>query len=100
MEYFDNVDLDGKDQHEDTGSCSDMSESCSSESTEDRLEIMPLYSSLEQIFIEQKREDIDEAEEQQIVHLLRCIFQYDAAMRPTAENILNHPWFRTEELGQ
>lgn len=65
---------------------------------EEPLIIMAPCRSLEERFADKKPQDVDEVEEQQIVHLLRWIFQYDAAARPTAEEILGHPWFQT--MGQ
>lgn len=64
---------------------------------EEPLIIMAPCRSLEERFAAKKPHDVDEAEEQQIVHLLRWIFQYDAAARPTAEEILEHPWFQSME---
>ncbi|KAJ4412065.1 hypothetical protein N0V82_008865 [Gnomoniopsis sp. IMI 355080] len=85
---------DGVDYKEDAAS--GMSEVWSELSTDEELLIMMAHChSLEQRFCEKKPEDIDEVEGQNIIHLLRWIFQYDAAARPTAVEILNHPWFQT-----
>lgn len=51
--------------------------------------------SLEERFREHKPEDIDEAEEEQILQFLRWIFQHDAEKRPIVDEILAHPWFHT-----
>lgn len=61
---------------------------------EDPLIIMAPCRSLEGRFAHNKPQDVDEVEEKQILHLLRSIFQYDAAARPTAEQLLDHPWFQ------
>lgn len=49
-------------------------------------------NTLEQRFRKNRPKDIDEAEEQQILHLLRWVFQYEPAARPTVDEILTHPW--------
>lgn len=54
IDYFDHVDLDGKDQSEDAESGCELSGSCSPESADDPLEVMPVCSLLEQIFKETK----------------------------------------------
>lgn len=56
--------------------------------------MMTHCNTLEQRFRKNRPEDIDEAEEQQILHLLRWVFQYEPTARPTAEEILTHPWFK------
>ncbi|KAJ4393335.1 hypothetical protein N0V93_002543 [Gnomoniopsis smithogilvyi] len=65
---------------------------------EEPLIIMAPCRSLEERFADKKPHDVDGVEEQQIVHLLCWIFQYDPTARPTAEEILNRPWFQT--MGQ
>lgn len=76
--------------------CSEKSDTYSvSTIAKDPLVMMARCHSLEERFREHKPEDIDEAEEQQILHLLRWIFQHDAARRPTVDEILAHPWFHT-----
>ncbi|KAJ4414294.1 hypothetical protein N0V82_008023 [Gnomoniopsis sp. IMI 355080] len=95
----DNVDLEEADDHKDDAG-SDMSYSWLSGSIATDEEV-PLISmapcrSLEERFADKKPPDVGEVEAQEIVHLLRWIFQYDTATRPTAEEILNHSWFQTE----
>lgn len=77
----------------------DMSGSWPSIATdeEEPLIVMAPCRSLEGRFADNKPRDVDEVEEQQVLHLLRWIFQYDAAARPTAEELLGHPWFRNME---
>lgn len=90
----------GDEGEEEEDAASEISEESWSESSttaETPLIIMAHCQTLEKRFTEKKPEDIDEAEEKQIVHLLRWIFQYDAAMRPTVQQILDHPWFRDLE---
>ena len=50
------------------------------------------YSSLERQFADEKPDDIGETEEQEILHLLRWIFQYDPSRRPSTAELLDHPW--------
>ncbi|RBR20298.1 uncharacterized protein FIESC28_05262 [Fusarium coffeatum] len=50
------------------------------------------YSSLERQFADEKPDDIRETEEQEILHLLRWIFQYDPSRRPSTAELLDHPW--------
>lgn len=64
---------------------------------EEPLVVMAPCRSLEERFADKKPQGVDEVEEQQIVHLLRWIFQYDAAARPTADELLDYPWLQTME---
>ncbi|KAK1963166.1 serine/threonine-protein kinase SRPK3 [Colletotrichum sublineola] len=50
--------------------------------------------SLEKLIRDNKPSDVDEAEEEIIVSLLRSIFQYDPAKRPSAADLLEHAWFK------
>ncbi|KAJ4984062.1 serine/threonine-protein kinase SRPK3 [Stagonosporopsis vannaccii] len=52
-----------------------------------------VYDTLEQRFANQKHPDIDEEEADVICRLIRSILVYDPAQRPTAEELLQHPWF-------
>lgn len=70
-------------------------EDAATSDSEDELARVRLGEPLEAIFRRKKPEDIGEVEEKQILHLLRCIFQYDPAKRPSAEDILRHEWFQT-----
>ena len=51
------------------------------------------FLSLEDQFEKKKPSCIDESEGKEILHLLRWIFQYDPAKRPSAQDIIKHPWF-------
>ncbi|KAJ3544981.1 hypothetical protein NM208_g2747 [Fusarium decemcellulare] len=51
------------------------------------------FLSLEDQFNVEKPSDIDEAEGTNILHLLRWIFQYDPAHRPSTKDIISHAWF-------
>lgn len=62
--------------------------------------MMTHCNTLEQRLRKNRPEDIDEAEEQQILHLLRWVFQYEPAARPSAEEILTHPWFKNTGQGE
>lgn len=64
--------------------------------SEDELARVRLNKPLEETFRQKKPKDIDEIEEKQILHLLRWMFQYNPAERPSAEEILRHEWFQTQ----
>jgi hypothetical protein len=49
---------------------------------------------LEVLFDENKPDDIDAEEAKVITTLIRQILKYDPSQRPSAEEILGHPWFR------
>ncbi|QKX57758.1 uncharacterized protein TRUGW13939_04878 [Talaromyces rugulosus] len=49
--------------------------------------------SLEQAFDKEKPVDIDDEEGYIIKGILRCILDYDPAKRPSASELLKHPWF-------
>lgn len=89
----DNVELEEADDHEDDAGF-DILEAWPSISDEEPLNIMAPCRSLEERSADKKPQNVDEVEEQQTVHLLRWIFQYDAAARLTAEEILDRPWFQ------
>ncbi|KAK2770442.1 serine/threonine-protein kinase SRPK3 [Colletotrichum kahawae] len=50
------------------------------------------HDSLERLIKAHKEAGIDEQEEEAIAAILRCIFQYDPALRPSAAKLLDHPW--------
>lgn len=50
-------------------------------------------SALEQRFAAVRHPDIDEEEATVICQLIRRILAYDPAERPSAEELLKHPWF-------
>ncbi|KAJ4363765.1 hypothetical protein N0V95_000959 [Ascochyta clinopodiicola] len=51
------------------------------------------YKSLEQRFAKNKHPDIDDEEAAVICQLIRDILVYDPAERPSAAELLKHPWF-------
>ncbi|CAM1507169.1 Fc.00g068100.m01.CDS01 [Cosmosporella sp. VM-42] len=53
------------------------------------------FLSLETRFGKNKTEGIDEAEEKELLHLIHWILEADSSKRPTAVNILEHPWFQS-----
>ncbi|KAF5568046.1 CMGC SRPK kinase [Fusarium phyllophilum] len=53
------------------------------------------FLSLEDQFMAEKPGDIDEVEAKEILDLLRSIFQYDPAHRPSTSDLINHPWLRS-----
>ncbi|KAF5658566.1 CMGC SRPK kinase [Fusarium heterosporum] len=50
------------------------------------------FDALEEQFNAEKPSDVEEPEAKDILHLLRWIFQYDPAQRPTTKDLLQHPW--------
>lgn len=54
------------------------------------------YDSLETRFREEKSSDINEKEEEIVIDLLRSALRYEPDMRPSAEQLLSHPWFSDE----
>ncbi|KAF4444939.1 CMGC SRPK kinase [Fusarium acutatum] len=53
------------------------------------------FVSLEDQFMAEMSGDIDEAEAKEILALLRWIFQYNPAHRPSTSDLINHPWLRS-----
>jgi serine/threonine protein kinase len=49
---------------------------------------------LEVRFKEHKLDDIDDIEQGVITSLIRSILKHEPSQRPTAEELLEHPWFR------
>ncbi|KAK6384336.1 hypothetical protein LTS17_001899 [Exophiala oligosperma] len=49
---------------------------------------------LEVRFKEHKPDDIDDVEADVITSLIRSILRYEASQRPTADDLLEHPWFQ------
>ncbi|KAF9701433.1 hypothetical protein EKO04_000677 [Ascochyta lentis] len=52
-----------------------------------------VYDTLEQRFAKRKHPDIDDEEAAVICQLIREILVYDPAERPSAAELLKHPWF-------
>ena len=50
------------------------------------------FGSLETQFHLKKLDGVDKDEEQEIMKLLRWIFEYESSNRPSAREILGHPW--------
>jgi PAS domain-containing protein len=53
-----------------------------------------INDSLEKLFEKNKPEDIDEAEAEVVTALIRQILKYEPSQRPSALELLQHPWFR------
>ncbi|RKK96371.1 hypothetical protein BFJ71_g7950 [Fusarium oxysporum] len=53
------------------------------------------FLSLEDLIMAESPGDIDEAESQELLGLLRWVFQYDPAHRPSATDLINHPGLRS-----
>jgi serine/threonine protein kinase len=53
------------------------------------------FLSLEDQVTKERPDDIGEAEARGILELLRWIFQYDPARRPSTSDVVNHPWLRS-----
>ncbi|PNP79326.1 hypothetical protein FNYG_07402 [Fusarium nygamai] len=53
------------------------------------------FLSLEDQFMAEKPDDINEAECKEILELLRWIFRYDPADRPSTSDLINHPWLQS-----
>ena len=52
------------------------------------------WHSLEELFKENKSDEISEEEEGVVLDLLRSIFKYETKERPEAEDLLGHTWFQ------
>jgi non-specific serine/threonine protein kinase len=52
-----------------------------------------IHPTLEDLFAENKPDDIDDEESAVLCSLMRQILQYDPAKRPSAVDILKHSWF-------
>ncbi|KAF5707131.1 CMGC SRPK kinase [Fusarium globosum] len=52
------------------------------------------FLSLDDQLIAERPADIGDAEAKEILELLRWIFQYDPAHRPSTSDLTNHPWLR------
>lgn len=56
-------------------------------------ELFPIES-IETAFVLNKPTEVDDEEGYVILNLLRYILKYDPAKRPSAVEILDHPWFK------
>lgn len=68
--------------------------------TPDRKRLQPygdeepyIHDSIEIMFANNKSPEIGDEEAAILVPLMRRILEYDPAQRPTAEELLKHPWF-------
>jgi non-specific serine/threonine protein kinase len=52
-----------------------------------------IHKPLEELFAENKPDSIDNGEAAVVCSLIRQILQYDPAKRPSAVDLLKHPWF-------
>jgi non-specific serine/threonine protein kinase len=52
-----------------------------------------IYESLENMFAANKPADIDDTESGIVCKLIRQILDFDPAKRPSAADLLKHPWF-------
>jgi serine/threonine protein kinase len=52
-----------------------------------------IHDSLDKLFEENRSPEIGEEESKILLALMRQIFEYDPQLRPTAEDLLKHPWF-------
>jgi serine/threonine protein kinase len=48
---------------------------------------------LDKLFEENRSPEIGDEESKILLQLMRQIFEYDPQLRPTAEELLKHPWF-------
>ena len=61
------------------------------------IELLEKDESFETIFHYGKEATIDDKEEELVIDLLRWILRYEPEERPSAEELLSHPWFFYEE---
>jgi non-specific serine/threonine protein kinase len=52
-----------------------------------------IHDSLEVLFAKNKPDEIDDKESAVLCSLMKQILQYDPAKRPSAVDLLKHPWF-------
>ncbi|KAJ9150832.1 SKY1-Protein serine kinase [Pleurostoma richardsiae] len=58
------------------------------------LALADTFDPLEKQFGDEKIAEIEPSEEREIIDLLRWVLQYDVEKRPSATEILGHPWFK------
>ena len=63
---------------------------------EDGEERVYVHDPIEKLFTDNKHPQISEDEATVIVGLIRRVLEYDTAKRPTAEELLQYPWFADE----
>ena len=51
------------------------------------------YDSFTTLFHEEKPREIDDKKEESVIDMLRQILKYEPEKRPSAEELLSHPWF-------
>ena len=56
-------------------------------------ELLP-SESIETVFVLDKPTELDDEEGHVILNLIRSMLNYDSAKRPSAVEILDHPWFK------
>jgi serine/threonine protein kinase len=68
--------------------------------TPDRRRLQPysdeepyIHDSIDVLFAKNKSPEVDEEEAAIVVSLMRQILEYDPALRPSADELLKHPWF-------
>ncbi|KAF1951326.1 kinase-like protein [Byssothecium circinans] len=52
-----------------------------------------IHKPLEVLFAKHKSDEIDDSESEVVCSIIRQILDYDPAKRPSAEDLLKHPWF-------
>lgn len=56
------------------------------------IELLP-PDPLETVFHREKRCEFDAGEEESVINMLKQILRYEPEKRPSAEELLSHPWF-------
>ncbi|RKK44633.1 hypothetical protein BFJ67_g9066 [Fusarium oxysporum f. sp. cepae] len=84
-----------EDEHISGGDDKDLSDGMDEENDGPPLADPGQFLSLEDLIMAESPGDIDEAESQELLGLLRWVFQYDPAHRPSATDLINHPWLRS-----
>ncbi|KAL5590979.1 hypothetical protein FOBRF1_014536 [Fusarium oxysporum] len=74
------------------GDDKDLSDVMDEENDGPPLACLGHFLSLEDQMMAERPGDIDEAESREVLELLRWIFQYDPAHRPSTGDLINHPW--------
>ncbi|KAJ4132022.1 hypothetical protein NW765_013834 [Fusarium oxysporum] len=82
-------------EHISGGDGKDLSDGTDEENDGPPLADPGQFLSLEDLIMAERPGDIDEAKSREILGLLRWVFQYDPAHRPSATDLINHPWLRS-----